>query len=224
MNLSLKRAKAILPEILARLTIRRDSGPIDSTEALCNYVSTRAALVAQKTLYSYLKTRMGIRYPLMFEDDAIISSINIAKMHIYAACLSDLAIFATSVALGAETVDDAARRKLALLCFERALADNEEQAHKVAASFSIPEAVAAFERRLAFWDWQARLSGLEIFSESPEALFQWAPIAPELKKYDREIVENSIKFTWHEVRRKLEKRIDSAALAAEAARGSRHPN
>jgi len=223
-DLSLKRAKAFLPEFFARLTIRRDSGPIDSAEALCGYVSTRSAFVAQKTLYSYLKTRMGIRYPLMFEDDAIISSINIAKMHVFAACVSDLAIFAVSVALGDEAVDDEARRQLALLCYKQALADNEEQALKVAASFSIPEAVAGFERRLAFLDWRAKLSGPELFSNSPEALFQWAPIAPELKKHDREIVENSIKFTWREVRRQLEKRVDGAAVAADAIRGSQRTN
>lgn len=78
----LVRAKAFLPEFLARLTVRRDSGPIDTVESLCRFVSTRAAFVAQKTLYGYLKTRMGTRYPRMFEDDVLIASIDVAKMHV----------------------------------------------------------------------------------------------------------------------------------------------
>lgn len=221
----LVRAKAFLPEFLARLTVRRDSGPIDTVESLCRFVSTRAAFVAQKTLYGYLKTRMGTRYPRMFEDDVLIASIDVAKMHVYAACLSDLAIFAASRSVQDVPAHDFPHdsgicRALALHCFERGLADNAEQAGGVHA-FSAAEAVAAFNRRLAPWDWAGGPKGRHIFTESPAALVHWAPIAPELKKLDREIVENSIKFTWRDVRAALDKRIDGDAVMAEAGRLAR---
>jgi hypothetical protein len=212
---TLKKARSLLPAFFARLSIRRDSGPIDSIDALCRFVSTRAAFVAQKTLYGYLKTRMGSRYPRMFEDDAIIASINIAKLYIFAACLSDLTLFAVSGALRDAAPDDAGRRALALRCFRAALADNDEQVRSVPA-FSAAEAVAAFESRLAAWDWQATPGNAVLFAESPAALFRWAPIAPDLKVLDREIVENSIKFTWRDVRSRFEQRLDGAAVAAEA--------
>ncbi|MEQ9608169.1 MAG: hypothetical protein RLN99_10935 [Kiloniellaceae bacterium] len=220
------RAKALVPEFMARLTVRRDSGPIDSVDSLCGFVSTRAAFVAQKTLYGYLKTRMGTRYPHVFEDDAMIASIDIAKLQVYAACLSDLAIFAVSRVLQDAPAGPAARgtplpdaetcRALALHCFERGLADNAAQAEAVAA-FSPEEALAAFRRRLAFWDWDGGPQGRAIFTESPAALVRWAPIAQALKKHDAEIVENSIKFTWRDVRQALDKRVDGAAVLAEAA-------
>jgi hypothetical protein len=57
---------------------------------------------------------------------------------------------------------------------------------------------------------------VDIFSESPAALVRWAPIAPELKQFDQEIVENSIKFKWRDVRRDLGKRLDAAAVARQA--------
>ncbi|EIM73317.1 hypothetical protein A33O_16150 [Nitratireductor aquibiodomus RA22] len=44
---------------------------------------------------------MGTRYPSMFEDDVFIGSINIAKLHVFAACLSDLTIHAVAK-VGAE--------------------------------------------------------------------------------------------------------------------------
>jgi hypothetical protein len=217
-----ERAKALVPEFLARLTVRRESGPIDSVDSLCGFVSTRAAFVAQKTLYGYLKTRMGTRYPHVFEDDVYVASIDIAKMQVYAACLSDLAIFAVSRVLqgtppATPLPDVETCRALALHCFERGLADNAEQTGAVAA-FSPEEALAAFRRRLAFWDWAGGPQGRAIFTESPAALVRWAPIAQSLKKHDAEIVENSIKFTWRDVRRALDKRVDGAAVLAEAAR------
>ncbi|MGF1594452.1 MAG: hypothetical protein ACFCUW_14300 [Kiloniellaceae bacterium] len=218
----LRKVGSILPIFLDRLTVRRDSGPIDSVENLARFVSTRAALIAQKTLYGYLKTRMGTRFPSMFENDDFVVSIDIAKLHVYAACLSDLALYAAVHGLPEAGIAPEQRRALALHCFAQGLADNAEGAAKVEA-FSAAETQAAFERRLAFWNWDGGLRGVDIFSESPAALVRWAPIAPELKRHDREIVENSIKFKWQEIRRSFERRIDVAALAAEIGRHDRVP-
>ena len=213
---SLKTVWSFLPEFFARLSVRRDSGPIDGVESLRRFVSTRAAFIAQKTLYGYVKTRMGTRYPSMFQDDVFIASINIAKMHIFASCLSDLAIFAVSHALSGTPPDDSLRRDLALHCYRKGLEDNFGEA-VAAESFSPEEAIAAFERRLAFWDWQDGPSGPDIFTESPVALVRWSPIAPDLKKFDREIVENSIRYAWREVRVRLLARLDADAVAREVA-------
>jgi len=220
MSLLLNKAKSLLPLFLGRLTIRRDSGPLDSPEAICDFVSTRAAFMAQKTLYGYLKTRMGTRYPSMFEDDVFVASIDIAKLQVYAACLSDLALYAASRASAGSELTVEARRALALACFEQGLADNAAAADGVAA-FSPAEVLAAFERRLAFWDWAGGPEGADIFSESPAALVRWAPIAPELKQYDGEIVENSIKFKWRDTRREFERRLDAGAVAAALAGAER---
>lgn len=224
MNHLLARARALLPEFLGRLTVRRDSGPIDSVAALCRFVSTRAAFMAQKTLYGYLKTRMGTRYPSMFEDDVLIASVDLAKLHIYAACLGDLALFAAWRTRhdAPQPLEPEACRALALACFRQGLADNAAPAAAVAA-FSPAEALADFERRLAFWDWVDGPQGPDIFSESPPALVRWAPIAPELKQYDGEIVENSLKFKWVGVRSDLVRRLDAPAVAAEARRSAPLP-
>lgn len=213
MTWSLGRIRDFIPEFFARLTVRRDSGPIDSIDGLCRFVSTRSAFVAQKTLYGYLKTRMGTRYPSMFEDEVFVASIDIAKMHVFAACLSDMSIYAVSRALR-DDGDEKACALLAEICFDAGLADNEDQADRVAA-FSIAEAKSAFTRRLAFLDWNALPPGSALFTASPAALVQWSPIAPELKKQDTEIIENSIRFTWREMRQQFEQRIDGASIAVE---------
>lgn len=219
----LKAVRTFLPEFIARLTMRRESEPLDSVSGLTRFVSTRAAFIAQKTLYGYLKTRMGTRYPSMFEDDVFVRSIDIAKMQVFAACLSDLALFAVRRALQDARLDDiplddGLRRQLALRCFRQGLADNAEQAGAVEA-FSPAESEAAFRRRLAFFDWHDGLGDPDIFAESPAALVRWAPIAPELKKFDEEIVRNSVRFAWRDIRGQLEKRVDGPAIAAELRAG-----
>ena len=66
---------------------------INDIPALQEFISTRASYVAQVSLYGYLRTRAGMRYPELFDDDAFVHSINIAKWQIWLACLSDLAIY-----------------------------------------------------------------------------------------------------------------------------------
>ena len=59
----------------------------------------------------------------------------------------------------------------------------------------------------------------ETVKVAPNEAAEMAPIAPELKKYDEEIVRNSVKFAWREVRRQFEKRVDGDALAAQLGEG-----
>lgn len=220
----LDKARALLPEFIGRLSFRRESGAIGTVDSLAEFVSTRAAFVAQQTLFGYLKTRMGTRYPTHFEDDAFVASIDIAKLNVYAACLADLALFVSARTRrdsGLALPDEDCRR-LALFCFSRGLADNAEAGAAVT-TFSPAAAQSAFERRLAFWTWDGGPQGGAIFSESPAALIRWAPIAPELKALDQEIVENSIKFKWLEVRAELDRRFEPAAVAADLAPGALSP-
>ena len=70
--------------------------PIDSPEALARFIDKRASFVAQTSLYGYLRTRAGMRYPELFDDDPFVASINIAKWHVWLDCLSDLAVYAGS--------------------------------------------------------------------------------------------------------------------------------
>ena len=57
------------------------------------FVQTKSAWVSQVTLYGYLKTRMGTRYVLHFENDEFMKSTNLAKWNIYSVALQDLIFF-----------------------------------------------------------------------------------------------------------------------------------
>jgi hypothetical protein len=191
------------------------AGPIDSVAALENFVSTRAAYVAQKTLYGYVKTRMGTRFPAMFENKDLVASLNIAKMYVFAACLSDLSIYAVATATFGHSIPNDASRALARRCYLAGLRDNDADAP---AEFKAQDCIAEFDRRLSETDWQRGARQPENFTQSPAALVRWAPIADNLKKFDTEIVENSVKFAWRDIREQFKKRLDAAAVATDWAR------
>ena len=201
-----------LSTLFARFTRWRQEGPVDDIDGLAEFVATRSAFIAQKKLYGYLRTRIGTRYPKVFEDAPFVESINIAKMNIFAACVSDLAVFAVARALAGSRVGDETRCAVARELFERALAANSQQALP---SFDAGKAKSDFSLRLSATDWSGRAQTRENFDRSPAALVRWAPIAPELKRHDEEIVENSVRFAWSEVRRAFDRRLDAAAIAAQ---------
>lgn len=191
---------------------RRDTAPIDSVAGLKDFAATRSAYIGQKTLYGYVKTRMGIRYPAMFEDKQIIASLNIAKVYVFAGCLSDLTIYAVAVCLHGQPAGDDERVKLARYCYETALRENAVDAPE---PFSTQAGIDEFNQRLADTDWQNGALQPENFTASPKALYRWAPIAAELKRFDAEIVENSIKYAWRDIREQFKNRIDGAAVYAD---------
>jgi hypothetical protein len=210
-----EKAGAFLHGAAELLGTRRDTAPIDSVAELEGFVTTRSTYIAQKTLYGYVKTRMGTRYPAMFEDKNIVASLNIAKMYVFAACLSDLTIYAVATVLHGRPVGNDSRQQMAKRCYATGL---RETAVGAPAEFSVQDCIDEFDRRLAETDWQRGALQPENFTRSPLALLRWAPIADNLKKFDSKIIENSVKFAWRDIREQFRKRIEGDAVSADWAR------
>ena len=69
---------------------------IKNISDLKEFIQKKSAWVSQVTLYGYLKTRMGAKYVLMFEDEIFLGSINKAKWNIYSTALQDLTFYTIS--------------------------------------------------------------------------------------------------------------------------------
>ena len=61
-----------------------------------NFIQEQSAQVSQMTLYGYLKTRMGAKHVLMFEEEEYLKSINLAKWNIYSIALIDCVFYCSS--------------------------------------------------------------------------------------------------------------------------------
>ena len=184
--------------------------PIVDRETLAEFVAGRASHVAQAALYGYLRTRAGTRFPAMFENPDLVASINIAKWHVWLACLSDISVYCGQSLRQSGTLDADAVALLMNETLDGVLVDTGEPDE---AGPDFTDAREQTVLRVKTWDWSVDRDDDYVFSRSPEALFYWAPIADELKQLDEPIVKNSVRYRWIEVRRTLRKLLDSEALS-----------
>ncbi len=188
---------------------RSRAEPIRDRAALRDFIDTRASHVAQTSLYGYLRTRAGMRYPELFEDDPFVAGINIAKWQMWLACVSDLAVFAGS-RLAQHAPRDVGRVRFMMQglvdeILEAAGSPSEAGDQFAAEAERVRQRIAHIDL-LAVGDFEAA------FTKSPTALVRWAPIMDELKELDEEIVRNSVRFRWQEVRRDLQRDLDPQAV------------
>ena len=85
------------------------------TQILKEFIQKKSAWVSQVTLYGYLKTRMGAKYVLMFEDEIFLGSINKAKWNIYVVALQDLTFYTISYLKNEKNNQDTEKIKRNLL-------------------------------------------------------------------------------------------------------------
>ncbi len=189
--------------------IRFDRGPIGTVDDLAFFVQTRSSYIAQTALYGYLKTRMGTRFRAMFEDDVFSAAIRSAAVKLFVSCLGDLTIFTAGHAASAIGMTPGDAEALARKCFRRGLEGGLKDLNP---EDILEDALAIFDRRVTTTDWSAVAEGEAAFAGSAADLVRFAPVIDEFKDLDREIVTNSIRFRWHDVRTQARKRIDPAAI------------
>ena len=173
---------------------------ISNLDGLEDFIQSKSAWVTQVTLYGYLKTRMGTRYVLHFENDEFMASVNLAKWNIYAVALQDLTFFTFSYLknnLNYQEIDKAKEIFLKIL--------DDETTNKMPLNI-IEEAKNNFNERLQKIDWNNYCNDLP-FNPSALSLYKWAPIADELKELDRKIVLNSVILKWDIVKKEFNERV-----------------
>ena len=174
---------------------------IKNLDELEDFIQTKSAWVAQVTLYGYLKTRMGTRYVLHFENDKFMSSVNVAKWNIYSVALQDLTFFIFSylkVNFNYQELEKAEEIFFKVL--------DDEISNKMPLDI-IEDAKKNFNQRLQEINWDTYLNDLP-FNPSALSLYKWAPIAEDLKILDRKIVLNSVILKWDVVKKELKERIE----------------
>ena len=166
---------------------------IKNIDDLKSFIQKKSAWVSQVTLYNYLKTRMGTKWVLHFDDEKFLASINTAKWNIYSIALQDLTFYTLSylnVFHGYKTTEKAEEIYEEILNIEYTNGMPEE---------IILEAKKIFLKRLEKINWGIYYKSWP-FNESALALYEWAPIAEELKVLDRKIVLNSMILKWDNIK------------------------
>ena len=166
---------------------------INSLSDLESFINERSAYVTQTTLYGYLKTRMGLKYALMFSEDIFIQSVNKSKWNIFVVAASDLTLFTVSILSN--------RNQLNLTN------DGITKVYNSVLNDQITKGMPEELLNSALEKFKDRINNTNInfyskekpFESSGLALYEWSPIADNLKVLDKEIVLNSIKNKWMHV-------------------------
>ena len=169
---------------------------IENYSDLKEFIKTKSAWVSQVTLYGYLKTRMGAKYVLMFEDEIFLGSINKAKWNIYAVALQDLTFYTISYLKNERKLNDTEKSKD--IYFEIL----EEELKNEIPKEILENAKKEFSKRYENINWTDYYKLLP-FNSSSIALYNWSPIAEELKTLDKKIVLNSMILKWDNIKKEF---------------------
>ena len=162
---------------------------INSKKDLQKFIQQRSAHVTQTTLYGYLKTRIGVKYTAMVDDEVFSKSINIAKWNIYMIAIADCAFYTFSYLISEKNLKENDCKEIYLDIIEK------EKANGLSNEVHL-KAKQEFLNRYEKINFQKYYLD-NPFKESCMALYNWAPIADELKILDKEIVLNSMRLKWN---------------------------
>ena len=174
---------------------------IKNIKDLTEFIQKKSAWISQVTLYNYLKTRMGTKYVLHFDDEIFLSSINKAKWNIYSVALQDLTFYTLSYLHVFYNYNEITKAN-----------DIYEEILNNEIKNDMPEEVILrgkekFKERLKKINWKEYYKSWP-FNESALALYEWSPVAEELKTLDKKIVLNSMILKWDNVRKEFKEIIN----------------
>ena len=195
MKLNLKDFEKYLFPIKRIFSKYRQIKTIDQVKT---FIQEQSAQVTQMTLYGYLKTRMGAKHVIMFEDKDFLRSINIAKWQIYGISLIDCTFFCFSFLYKEKKflkTDQANQIFFEILNTEKAGGMDIEAYNNSTKEFNL---------RFSEVNWETYYNN-NPFVKSSEALYNWAPVADELKKLDKQIVLNSMILKWNNIQKDFKK-------------------
>ena len=162
---------------------------IKTKSDLQKFIQQRSAHVTQTTLYGYLKTRIGVKFTAMVDDEVFSKSINIAKWNIYMVAIADCAFYTFSYLISEKNLKENDCKEIYLNIIEKEKVNglSDEVFNKAKKEFLYRHEKIDFHKY--YLD--------NPFKESCLALYNWAPIADELKTLDKEIVLNSMRLKWN---------------------------
>ena len=179
----------------------RKTKKIENYSDLKEFIQKKSAWVSQVTLYGYLKTRMGAKYVLMFEDEIFLGSINKAKWNIYVVALQDLTFYTISYLKNEKNNNDIEKSRE---IYDQIL--DEELKNEIPKEV-YEKAKMQFNERYQKIKWEDYYNSIP-FNSSALSLYEWSPIAEELKTLDRKIVLNSMILKWDNVKKEFNEILD----------------
>jgi hypothetical protein len=193
---------------LRRLLPKRAT-PVSTADELADFLAARSAYVAQRSVIEYCRARSGPNWDKLFSEASFLERLEVCRWEAYATVLAEVAELAL-IRLRRDGAGDAASCLPGLVEAARAaLLRHPVPAHR--SSWS--DASEAIERHLA----RALLAAPHpvhlLGIESATAIFELLPIHADLRRQDRIMFQNTVRFAICRVFDET-RRFDLCALEA----------
>lgn len=196
-------------DFLKTLTLGLRRGRVGGRAALVAEIGAGAAYLAQGSSYSYIRARSGTMGPRLMQDAGFGAAMERCKWEGFAAAAGDLVLIVEAAMRPRAAIPAPVWRAL----YREVLAAQPMPAHRADWDDCLSRFDARLEAHMA-----AAPAGIEaICQHSAGVILEFAPVEDRIRKLDREMVTNNVKFRFIEHVDGLRRRIDWAALAADIA-------
>ncbi len=194
--------------------------PIDDHASLVNFLDTRAAFLAQKSIWDYVRGRSGPYFSMIVKEKAFLDGVDVARWKNYPYGLSIVAemVHGALLPVAGEPVPLAhALRETALDAFDR---------------YPVPAALGAAEWTQARGELSARIDAVALHPPKDvkdiplpfaKVFFDTMPIHERLRENDFELITNQLRATLLGMHRDFLKYAKLEMLAANLVQPAVHP-
>ena len=195
--------------MLRRLLTRKTRSRVATLHELADFLAAQTAYVAQRTVLDYCRARTGLNWSKLIHERAFLDSLEICRWEAYAEVLAEVAELTLILLRRQSPVEPQAYLQGVAAAADAALRRHPVPGHRT----GWEDASAAIERHLA----QSLLAPpravhLTGFGAA-DAIFARLPIHADLRREDRPMFRNSMRFALCRVFDEMMHRIDVAALA-----------
>jgi hypothetical protein len=199
---------------LRRLLTRKSRPPVATLDELAEFLAAQTAYVAQRTVLEYCRARTGLNWDKLYREQAFIDALEVCRWEAYAEVLAEVAELALIRLRRQSPAEPQAYMPGLVAAADAALLRHAVPAHRT----SWDDASAAIGQHLAESLLAApRAVHLAGFGAA-DAIFAYLPIHPDLRREDREMFRNSMRFALCRVFDEMTRRLDVATLVQSLAR------
>jgi hypothetical protein len=197
---------------------RRRRPPVDSPEALAEFIDGNAAFLVQKGIYEYSRARAGHYSKVLFAEKAFQDAVEIARWRAYPlglAMVAELAAGLLQPAAGdSRQAQVAALRALVLSIFDRYPVPAALGEH------AWTELRTELDRRLQLIGLHSPKRAKDIPEQFARSYFELMPIHEKLRSAEFPTIFSYLRVTMCNIHDELARRLDAQALSGMLAVGA----
>jgi hypothetical protein len=196
--------------VLRRLLGRTRSPPVTTASELAEFLGAQTAYIAQRSVIEYCRARTGLNWDKLFAESSFLERLEVCRWEAYAVVLAEVAELSLIRLRRYGAADPTTYLPGLVQAAHAALLRHPVPGHRT----SWIDAADAIERHLA----RALLAGPRpvhlLGLDSADVIFDLLPIHADLRREDRTMFQNSVRFAICGAFDEMTRRFDVPALEA----------